>query len=355
MEQHIGHRSYYQNLRDVIDQNPELDASWVPVTYQHRPTIGGKSSPWLPTVKGSLAGRLQVRQGAQQATERDVAFFNTQVPAVLGGKVAQQQPYILSTDITPLQYDEMAEHYEHHPDSDNLWSFYKYRTNVKVFQKAARIVPWSSWAAESLVQDYGVDPNRIEVIAPGVNTNVWRPDTSKETTKPCKILFVGGDFERKGGNLLLKAFRSLPKGLAELMLVTRSHVPSSDNIKVYRNMQPNSAELIQLYQSCDLFVLPTQAEAFGIAAIEACAVGLPVVATRVGGLTDIVVDGETGFLIEAGDIEALAQRLQLLAENDALRQSFGSAARQRAERYFDNGRNAKRIATIIKEVVGERS
>ena len=62
--------------------------------------------------------------------------------------------------------------------------------------------------------------------------------------------------------------------------------------KYHPDLNPNDGALLSLYQSSDLFVLPTEAEAFGIAAIEASAVGLPVIATRVGGLTDVVVDGE---------------------------------------------------------------
>ncbi|MBK9055158.1 MAG: glycosyltransferase family 4 protein [Chloroflexi bacterium] len=111
--------------------------------------------------------------------------------------------------------------------------------------------------------------------------------------------------------------------------------------------------MLSLYQSCDLFVLPTEAEAFGIAAIEALAVGLPVITTPVGGLTDVVVDGENGFLLQPGDLQGLVQAMTRLANDPALRQRMGQAARQRAEQRFDARKNAARLAAIVQEVVGE--
>jgi len=136
-----------------------------------------------------------------------------------------------------------------------------------------------------------------------------------------------------------------------LMLVTRSNLPDMEGVTVFNNLQPNTPELINLYRSCDLFVLPTQAEAFGIAAVEASAAGLPVIATNVGGLVDIVEDGETGFLIPAGDHETLANRIGLLIENVEKREQMGRAARNHAIQYFDARKNANRVMAILKEAI----
>lgn len=353
MEQHIGHRSYYQNLREVIDKLPQIQASWVPITYDPSKTLWNRLPLWFPRLQGAFAGRTEVRQGLRQTTRCDVALFNTQVPAVLGGSVVKEQPYVLCTDITPIQYDEMADQYGHEPDGDNAIGRWKHKANVETLQGAQRILPWSSWTAASLIEDYGVDPERIEIVAPGVDLEVWRPDSDYIPEKTLKILFVGGDLMRKGGDVLLNAFRSLPHGVAELHLVTRTELPAEAGVTVYNHLQPNTPELIELYQKSDVFVLPTKAEAFGIAAIEASAAGLPVIATAVGGLVDIVVEGKTGFFIEPGDAPTLARRLQQLAKNIQLRQTLGEAARQRAEHRFDSKTNAGRIAEVLQEVVVE--
>jgi glycosyltransferase involved in cell wall biosynthesis len=195
-----------------------------------------------------------------------------------------------------------------------------------------------------------VNPEKIEILPPGVDLDLWKPDESQRSSLP-RILFVGGDFYRKGGEVLLEAFRSLRPGEAELVLVTRSQVPEMQGVRVYNHLQPNSPELIQLYQSCDIFVLPTQAEAFGIAAVEACAAGLPVIATRVGGLSDIVLDGETGYLVVAQNSGALANRLNELIDNASRRRAFGERSRRHASKHFDAHKNAARMLEILVEIV----
>ena len=349
MEQHIGHRTYYQNLRRFVDADSQVNPTWLEVTYNKNRSIW-KRLPWLPAgIRGTLMGRNQVRQGLRWGTW-DIALFNTQVPAALAGRLVRWQPYILCTDITPLQYDRMGAQYGHEPDRNTLLRHYKNRVNVRLFQGATRLLPWSTWAAASLVNDYGVDPELVEVLPPGVDMEKWRP-ASRSGRGPMRILFIGGDFYRKGGELLLQAFQHLSDGKAELNLVTRSILPQIEGVTVFNDMRPNSPELIALCQSSDLFVLPTEAEAFGIAAVEASATGLPIIGTNVGGLHDIVADGETGFLVQAGDVESLTDRLcELLLDAD-LRKRMGQAARTRAEDRFSARKNAARLIEIIKETV----
>jgi glycosyltransferase involved in cell wall biosynthesis len=351
MEQHIGHRSYYENLRRYIDQSANIDPEWIEVTYQE--SWGrSKTLRFIPErLRGSLDGRAQVRN-ALMHTNSDIAFFNTQVPAALGGSLARKLPYVLSTDITPKQYDSMATLYGHKPDSKGLISRYKHFVNKKLFRGASFLFPWSSWAAESLIDDYHVELQKVEVLPPGVDTNFWIPANNPENER-VRILFIGGDFYRKGGLDLMEAFRSLPAGMAELVLVTHSAIELGEGISVYKDMKPNTAELVELCQTCDVFVLPSKAEAFGIAAVEASALGLPVIAAKVGGLGDIVADGENGYLIPPGDRAALAQRLLVLAENPSLRRAYGMTSRQRAIRSFDARKNSSRLIDILHEVKRE--
>jgi len=344
MEQHIGHRAYYENLRRGIESVSSLDPLWVEVTYTND---NGRQAgfPFLPaSLRGSLTGRSQVLEGLKYPA--DVLFFNTQVPVALAGQ-AIKQPYVLATDITPIQYDEMAEDYGHQRERIPFVANWKHRANVRLLRGADRLLPWSSWAGKSLVEGYGVDPSRIEVIPPGVDLDFWQPDPAKRNSSKVRILFVGGDFDRKGGPTLLEAFRALPTGKAELVMVTNSNVLPAPGIEVHRNMKPNTRELLALYQSCDIFALPTRAEAFGIAAVEASAVGLPVIASGIGGLTDIVADHTSGFLIDVDDVTALVERLCQLLIDQSQRDRLGRAARQRAESKFNSYGNAARIVEIL--------
>ena len=355
MEQHIGHQTFCQNLRRFIEPSTQLNSKWVDITYYTEPGYIWERYPVLPAqIRGSLTARMQVRNGLRQAPY-DVALFNTQVPAVLGSAfLKKKKPYVIATDITPIQYDEMGEHYNHHSGGNALLNRYKHWKNVNVFKGAARILPWSSWVGDSLIADYGVEPDQIEVVPPGVDRTKWRDTSSYSHDGPVRILFVGGDLYRKGGQLLVSAFRSLPAGVAELILVTRTKLKPTKGIRVYNNMRPNTPELLALYESSDIFVLPTQAEAFGIAAVEASASGLPVVATNIGGLPYIVRDGETGFIIKAQDEAALANRLHQLIQDHDMRKRFGRAARQRAETHFDAEKNAMRVIKILQNVAAGR-
>lgn len=346
-ERHLGHDTYYQNLRQSIDGNDQIEATWLPVTYEHPASLGHRL-PLLPShIRGTLQGRAQIRAGLARCAS-DVVFYNTQVPAALAGKLRHRHPYVVSTDLTPIQYDQLGHLYGHRPDRIGPLKAYKHAVNTHLFRNAAKLLPWSTWARDSLIADYAVDSDKIEVLPPGVDLQRWTP-RHKDGTGPLRMLFVGGDFYRKGGQLLLDAFRALPPGTAELFLVTRSEIPNDHGITVYRDMQPNAPELIKLFQSCDLFVLPTEAEAFGIAAVEASAAGLPVIATAVGGLRDIVLDGETGFLLQPGDVHGMRECLSLLAQDGHRRIQMSRAARSHAEMHFDARQNACRLVTILRE------
>jgi len=162
-----------------------------------------------------------------------------------------------------------------------------------------------------------------------------------------RILFVGGDFSRKGGDLLLKSLASLPDDV-ELTLVTRSPVARGPRIRVFDDLVPNDPRLIELFRSSDMFAIPSRAETFGIAAVEASAMGLPVVASDVGGFRDIVSDGETGLVVGAGDQAALTRALHRLVDDADLRSRFGTAARARVVERFDARKNAARLFSLVR-------
>lgn len=139
-----------------------------------RPTRTRRALHLPDALRGPLGGRHQVRRGLRAAAA-DVNVFNTQVPAALGGRIARRKPYVAVTDVTPIQYDRMAEGYGHRPDSGGPLSRYKHHVNREIYGRALACVAWSTWAASSMEADYGVSPERITVIPPGVDLDPWRP------------------------------------------------------------------------------------------------------------------------------------------------------------------------------------
>lgn len=350
LEQHVGHRTFSLNLRRGVEDIPGVEARWAEITYA---PSGGlyEKIPLLPQgVLGTLRGRTQTRR-ALRSGGYDAVFFNTQVPAVIGVPLPRQVPYVLSTDITPIQYDRMAHPYGHRADRWEPVRSLKKRWNQRVMEQSARVLPWSTWVRRSLLDDYHLDQRRIDVLPPGIDTNLWKPRVEPRRAGKLRILFIGGDFYRKGGKILLDAYNQLPPGIAELHLVTRTTVPPLDGLTCYGAMQPNCPELIALAQSCDVFVLPSEAEAYGIAAAEACAAGLPVIASRMGGMVDIVEHSANGFIVTPGDARSIAEHLHQLAEDETQRIVMGQAARRRAVTRFDLRLITRRLVTILTEVV----
>ena len=100
-------------------------------------------------------------------------------------------------------------------------------------------------------------------------------------------------------------------------------------------------------------VLPSYHEPFGVVLIESLAMGTPVIASRVGGIPYIVDDGKTGILVEPGDVNALAEKMQLLLEDGELRQQMGQRGKQEAMQRFHPDVVAQKTMEVYEKVVAD--
>jgi hypothetical protein len=348
MEQVLGHVTWYQNLRSAVTEYGGVDAKWVETTLFDSCGLLERV-PGLPAyVRAGGRAWLDVHR-ALRTWPCDVLLFNTQKSAAFCQWDMLRTPTMLMTDVTPLQYDQMAGLYDHAVDGHVAMRWLKHRINALNFRLARAVIPCSTWVRDSLIRDYGVRPERIHVIPIGVDTDYWRPAVVHAASSRLQILFVGGHFERKGGRLLLDVFRTLRlHERADLHLVTRDVVEPSPGVIVHREMQNNSVELLHLYQQADVFVLPTLADCFSNVSIEAAATALPVITTAIGGIPDIVEHGKTGYLVAAGDGRALGGALRRMVDEHQLRVAFGAAARQRALTRFDARTNAGKIVELAR-------
>ncbi len=345
MEQHADMHAFYQNMRSVVDEDSSLTPDWVEVPYTQSKEFTQRLSQKANHVVGTGYGLKQVRQGLARK-RADVTFYCTQVPALLAGRAVKRTPYVICTDMTPLQRDRWASEFGHLVGGHPMLEQYKFTRNRDCFQQASSVIAWSTWAAESLMNDYHVDPSRIEVVSPGVDLERWQPAAEKSSAI-FNILAVGSDFERKGGNGLLEAFRQLPHDRFRLHIVTQDAIAEQHGVTVYRDLAPNSPELVALYQKAHAYVHPARVEAYGLAAVEAAACGLPVIASRVGGLRSVVDDGESGYLLDTFDANEMSQALLELEQDGAKRQAMARAARMRAERFFDASSNVQRVLAAL--------
>jgi glycosyltransferase involved in cell wall biosynthesis len=131
--------------------------------------------------------------------------------------------------------------------------------------------------------------------------------------------------------------------------VTRERLDGIDDsrVRVYNDLRPNDTRLVELYSRADIFVLPTRADCYSLAGIEALASGLPVILGRTGGTGDVIRDGKTGYLIEPDNPTALSMPLDALIHDAALRRAMGEAARADAEERYDAGRNIRRTVELM--------
>ena len=187
---------------------------------------------------------------------------------------------------------------------------------------------------------HGINPDRMSVVYNGIAASP--PGQSTEVIWPdghLRVLFVGRLDRQKGVDVLVEALSRLhDKAFAYVIggaVVDSQEIPfQSDNV-CFLGWQ--SREFIEgYYRSADVLVMPSRWEAFGLTAIEAMRAGLPVIASRVGGLSEVVEEGVTGYLFEKNDARSL-ERLIRSADRDLLAQ-MGAAGRLRFNRLFSSER-----------------
>ena len=199
-----------------------------------------------------------------------------------------------------------------------------------IYAAATLLAPWSTWAARSLVDDFAVAEDKICVSPPAVDVRRIGPRVDRGAGLP-RILFVGNDWERKGGPRLLRWHQKLWRDRAVLHVASaRAPVDRSAHNVVWHGPVPNERVLSALLPATDLFCLPTTHDMSPYAVAEAQAAGVPVVASRLAGIPDLVSDGHSGFLLAPGDDAGFVAAVGRLLEDEPLRHGFGAAARQHA-------------------------
>ena len=196
-----------------------------------------------------------------------------------------------------------------------------------VYRGAAVIATFSANAARSLERDYGVDPARVRVV--GAGANIF-PEKAPRRDDGHTVVFVGFDFARKGGFVLLEALRILRGRVPRARLFVAGAPPTGRVPERVTFLGPvELSELPALFAQSTVFAMPTLQEPFGLAFLDAMACGLPCVGTRIEAVPEIVRDGETGLLVPPGDPVALAGALERLLGDPARARAMGARGRAR--------------------------
>jgi len=212
-------------------------------------------------------------------------------------------------------------------------------------RRAHRVIALTSVEAGHL-RRLGVHPDRIRIIPNGVDLSEFAGlPTRRSSGETMKLLFVGRCYPRqKGLEYLVRALALLPArptvklsiigedwgGVEGLQSLARA--VGVERQVTFRGPLPRD-EVVRAFASTDIFVLPSLFEPFGIVLLEAMAAGVPVVASRVGGIVEVVEDGKTGLLVPPADPAGLAEALELLISDPGLRRVMAAEARRAASRY----------------------
>lgn len=246
--------------------------------------------------------------------------------------------------------------------------FYKKYLADKLLFRADVIISPSEYYIEKS-RFLGRYKDKIAVIPNGINLEEFDIPHSKEECKTKlglsgknMVLFVGGLYPLKGPHVLLKAIPKIVKEHKDTIFV----FAGSGDINKYKKLSEEmgvqkyvrftryiSEEKTFYYRASDIFVLPSLTESFGIVNLEAMACGVPIVASNVGGVPDVVKNGENGLLVPPKDPEALAAALIYLLENGTVRKKMGKNARKKAEDYSWE-RIAEETEKVYKELIDEK-
>lgn len=217
----------------------------------------------------------------------------------------------------------------------------------------------------------GADLGRIAVIYPGLADRGERLSKSKSKRKGVRFLFAGVWFERKGGLILWEAYQRVRVKLGEKVGLTilgplpkklksqsspKSFATGQAKLKSLGILQHDFVSYDRLvgefYPNADVLVhVPPKAEGYGLVVEEAMSFGIPVIASKVGALSEMVVDGKTGLLVEPGSVDSLEKALIRLVEDESLRERMSRSARRRFKKQFSLPVMHRKLLKIYKEAV----
>jgi len=224
------------------------------------------------------------------------------------------------------------------------------------YHHAACVFTRSTNVMRDLVQQYGLPPSKAACVYAGSNVRVsptFRPQNDGYSNR--HIIFVGGDWVRKGGPELARAFERVLEVYPDAYLTIAGAQPELDLPNCQVLGQVALEDLTAHYAKASVFCLPTKLEPFGIAFLEAMLHRLPVVATRIGAVPDMVQAGVTGELVMPGDVDGLATALIALLGDPARCQQYGAAGHERVTQIYTWTRVGERMRERINQTVFRKS
>lgn len=361
-ENTLGHASYLMPLVRGFEERPEFGIT----PHLVNAVSPDAPEPWWGTV--SIRGlrrwgldwhctrwRLAVSRHVRREIDRlretvklDAVVVNTQSVGLCLSDLAERIPIFVALDAT---FAQLSRSPWFAPNRLSRWVApatlgYLRKLERRLFRAAAGLLPWSESAAGSLAEDYGIAAERIHRLPPSVAVEP-DPRPRPASARP-RILFLGGDFQRKGGPVLLESYRRYLADRFELQVVTQSNLPPQPGVAVARGVAPHSPQWRQCWQEADVFVFPSALETFGIVLLEALAFQVPVVSSSAGAAREILDNGRAGVLLDCVTPESIAISVQRLMDDGPATRARIEAGRRRVVERFALASNLERLAGRVR-------
>jgi starch synthase len=339
------------------------------------PLVAASYRPWDELAAAPGAGALQplsVDLRMAQGVEGVALVHSHTWYANMGGHLAKQMydiPHVLTTHslepLRPWKRDQLGPGYG--------VSLFCERAAIN---EADAVIAVSQGMRDDVLRVYpAVDPDRVVVIHNGVNPDDYWPDPATDALvrhgidpdQP-SVVFLGRITEQKGILEFLAAGRHVDPSAQLVLCAASPDTPAIEaqvaaGVAELQAIRPGVVwideplprpEAVQILSHATVFVCPSRYEPFGLVNVEAMACGVAVVATATGGIPEIVVDGETGYLVAPGPdlVEQLAARINSLLSDAGTARRFGAAGRQRVLDHFTWPAIAAQTVALYRQVLG---
>lgn len=359
-DRNISSGTPYQMYQALKNQNIEI----INLGYPYELSFWGKFKKRLLGISLSVSGNLSDNIVEWEKFSKLIQKQLKNKPCdVIFAPFASREVFFLETDI-PIIYssDITFKLLKGYYRSDFTENESKWREKIELgsISKSRRLVYPSQWAAQSAINDYQADVNKIKIIPYGANLdnppNIEQVLQKRKSLSPCRLLFIGKNWQRKGGDIAVETLKILNSKNIDTKLVMIGSVPPSPiddpKLKIIPFLDKNSPQqrqqFEQLFWDSNFLLFPTRADCSPISICEANAFGLPVISSNVGGIPDIVTQGKNGYLMDVcATAEDYANSIQQLVENPNYYAELMISARNEYETKLNWDKWAKRMYLIF--------
>ncbi len=298
---------------------------------------------------------FDLRTGAaDQALQTNAGKFNfvLQLKTLCAPGWHPTVPYAIYTDNTHHISERL------YPEWDVFWTSGQrqrwYEREIGVYQNASLVFVRSEQVQKSLIDEYGLSPEHIIKVGGGANFEPQLQPNDK-VAADTTLLFVGRDFRRKGGEVLLEALVQLRQThpAVRLRIVGPPEPIVADGVE-WLGPVHDRRKLAEVFSQATIFVHPALFEPWGNVILEAMAFGLPCIGTRVGGIPEMIADQETGLLVTPGDSSELALALENLLDCPERATALGLAGQTRVKNNFTWNAIASKMIDAMTNVLSSR-